>query len=82
MTKRIFAIVLALVMSLSMLAVNVFAADFSVTLVPTSATSMTATWGAYSGAASYNVAIYKNGSWVSTDKGVTATTKVPRIATR
>lgn len=76
MTKRIFAIVLALVMSLSMFAVNVFAADFSVTLVPTSATSMTATWGAYSGAASYNVAIYKNGSWVSTDKGVTATTKV------
>lgn len=75
MTKRIFAFVLALVMSVSMFAVNVFAADTLSVIASGGAGTVTVTWTAVDGAASYNVALYKNGTWLSTDKNITGTTK-------
>lgn len=56
MTKRIFAIVLALVMSLSMFAVDAFAAGMSVTATA-SGTDVTVSWIAVTGATKYDVTL-------------------------
>lgn len=60
MTKRIFAIVLALVMSMSLLAVDVFAANFSVTAT-VNGKAITASWNSVSGAAEYHASLWKDG---------------------
>ena len=61
MTKRILAVVMALVLSLSMLSVNVFAADLTAS-ISLSGTTVTVTVGAQDGATSYVVNLYKDGS--------------------
>lgn len=74
MTKRIFAIVLALVMSLSILAVDVFAADSITVNADVSGTTVKAVWFTNSSAtiASFSVSLYNStGQHVNT---VTKTT--------
>ncbi len=60
MTKRIFAIVLALVLSMSMFAIDAFAADFTVSAVA-NGMAVTATWGSVTGATEYHASLWKNG---------------------
>ncbi len=56
MTKRIFAIVLALVMSLSLFAVDAFAAGMTVTAAA-SGTNVTVSWSVVTGATKYDVTL-------------------------
>lgn len=60
MTKRIFAIVLALVLSMSLFAIDAFAADFAVT-ASANGMAVTATWGSVTGATEYHASLWKNG---------------------
>lgn len=74
MTKRIFAIVLALVMSLSMFAVNVFAATTLTVVANGGAGTLTATWTAVDGAATYNLSYWKGETELAVVKDLTTTT--------
>lgn len=60
MTKRIFAIVLALVMSMSLFALDVFAAGFNVTAA-VSGNSIVVSWNAVTGATEYHASLWKDG---------------------
>lgn len=72
MTKRIFAFVLALVLSMSLFAVDVFAADFAVTAT-VNGKAITATWNSVAGATEYHASLFKDGVKVGTTvKDITA----------
>lgn len=81
MTKRILAIVLAMVMCLSVLSVEIFASNITAmndVKATYSGTSITVSWGTVSGAAKYDVEILKNGTRVnsSTVTGTSTTLNV------
>lgn len=68
MTKRILAIVMAMVMCLSVLAVEVFASNITAmndVKATYSGTSITVSWGTVSGASKYDVEILKSGTRVN-----------------
>lgn len=73
MTKRILAVVMALVLSLSLLSVNVFAAFDAKLDYDSSAKKLTLTWTAESGAASYTAVIYNSSNSVVKQTTVNST---------
>lgn len=73
MTKRIFAIVLALVLSMSLFAIDAFAAGITVT-ASASGTSLVVNWTTFTGANHYHVNLYKDGKAVSSSVEVQGTT--------
>lgn len=86
MTKRILAIVMAMVMCLSVLAVEVFASNITAmndVKATYSGTSITVSWGAVSGATKYDVEVLKSGTRVnsSTVTGTSTTLSVYNAGT-
>ncbi len=63
MTKRILAVIMAIVMSLSVLSISAFASDWNQPQLSydKTAKTMTITWNAHPSAAGYSVVLYKDG---------------------
>ncbi len=66
MTKRILAVIMAIVMSLSVLSLSAFAADWNQPTLTydSAAKTMTVTWNAHPDASAYSVILYRDGSQV------------------
>lgn len=74
MTKRILAIVMVLVLSLSMFAVEAFADTTNMDITASaSGTSISVSWSAVPNATTYDVELYQNGSRVNSQSGVKTT---------
>ncbi len=83
MTKRIFAIVLALVMSLSMFAVNVFAAAPTVNVSHYESGSgyvLNITWSAYEGATAYNWSVRGPNDFLASSDNTPATSTFASVS--
>lgn len=81
MAKRILAIIMALVLSLSLLSVEMFAAASNPSITKASDTSVTVTWSAVSGAGYYTVQLRRDNANYGTAQGVNGTSNLSYTAT-